>query len=200
MEGIGRIKERIIQEAQEKKQQILSKAEKEAEEILESSRQKAEEIRLKAIENAKKAAEDEKRKIISMAELEERKRFLGVKQQLIDQVFDEVKKRLENMEAQAYRKLLKQMLVKSNINGDEELIIAEKDKSVINAEFLKEVNSELEKLGKKGNLKLSSENRTMIGGFILKSKDFEINNSFDSFIKIQREDLETQIAKILFGE
>ena len=200
MEGIDKIKERIIQEAEEKKQQILSKAEEEAQEILNNCRKRAEEIKLKAIENAKKAAEDERRKIISMAELEERKRFLGAKQQIIDQVFDEAKKHLENLEPQAYKKLLKQMLLKSNLIGDEELIIADKDKSVINADFLKEINSELVKLGKKGNIKISDETRPLIGGFILKSRDFEINNSFDSLIKMQREDLETQIAKILFEE
>ena len=74
MEGIGRIKEKIIQEAQEKKQQILNKAEKEAEEMLKDCRQRAEEVRLKAIEKAKRRLKM-KRKIISMTELEERKRF-----------------------------------------------------------------------------------------------------------------------------
>lgn len=200
MDGIDRIKERIIEEAEIKKQEILNKAQKEAEEILSDSRQKAVEIKQQVLEKAKKAAEEEKRKIISMAELEERKRFLEAKQQIIDEVFDEAKKRLENMNPQAYRKLLKKMILKSSINGDEQLIIADKDKAVINADFLQEVNSELVKLGKKGSLKLSSETQTMMGGFILQSKDLEINSTFDSLIKVQREELESQIAKILFEE
>jgi V/A-type H+-transporting ATPase subunit E len=35
---------------------------------------------------------------------------------------------------------------------------------------------------------------------VLKSQDLEINSTFDSLIDIEREELETEIAKILFEE
>jgi V/A-type H+-transporting ATPase subunit E len=200
MEGIDRIKERIIQEAQEKKQEILRMAQSEAEEILTNCRQKAEEVRQQAIEKAKKVAEDEKRKILSMAELEQRKNFLAAKQQMIDEVFNQAQKNLENMQPDSYKKLLKKMLIKSSLKGNELVITSKKDAAVFTPEFLKEVNSELTKMGKEGNIKLSKQTQPMIGGFILKSKDMEINATFDSLIKIQREYIETQIAKILFEE
>jgi V/A-type H+-transporting ATPase subunit E len=200
MEGIERIKEKIMQEAREKEQQILNEARAEADQILKNSEQTAEEIKQQSLQKAKRQAEEEKRKILSMAELEERKGLLQAKQQIIDEVFDKARQELANLPVEDYRQLIYKMLLESSITGDEEIIIDEKDKSRITPDLVEKVNKELKTKGKSGNLKISAKTRPMIGGFILKAQDMEINSTFDSLIKLQREELETGIAKILFEE
>ncbi|AYO31801.1 MAG: V/A-type H+/Na+-transporting ATPase subunit [Thermoanaerobacteraceae bacterium] len=200
MEGIERIKEKIMQEAREKEQQILNEARAEADQILKNSEQTAEEIKQQSLQKAKRQAEEEKRKILSMAELEERKGLLQAKQQIIDEVFDKARQELANLPVEDYRQLIYKMLLESSITGDEEIIIDEKDKSRITPDLVEKVNKELKTKGKSGNLKISAKTRPMIGGFILKARDMEINSTFDSLIKLQREELETGIAKILFEE
>ncbi|MGB9839727.1 V-type ATP synthase subunit E [Thermovenabulum sp.] len=199
MQGITRIKEKIMEEAEKEKARILSEAEKKAEEIFEKAKRKAEEIEHTLLEKAKKQAEEEKRKIISMAELEEKKRLLQAKQEIIDLVFKEAEDKIRQMEEERYKKLFFEMLIES-AEGDEELIIAENDRSRITEDFLKKVNEELVKKGKKGNLKIVSFSKDITGGFILRSKNVEINGSFDYLVSIKREELETEIARILFEE
>jgi V/A-type H+-transporting ATPase subunit E len=200
MEGLERIKERIIEEAQAKKNKILEEAKARTEKLKLDYEKRREEIKEQALSKAERLAEEEKRKIISMAELEERKRLLDAKQKIIDMVFDESQKLIQNMSDSAYEKLIRQLLLDGAVSGEEEIIMSDSSISRLSPNFLHSVNEELIKRGKLGKLKLSDETRPMQGGFILKSKDLEINCTFDSIIKLQREELETDIAKILFEE
>ncbi|MCR4429767.1 MAG: V-type ATP synthase subunit E [Tepidanaerobacteraceae bacterium] len=200
MEGIEKIKERIMQEALQKQREILDKARAEADKIIRDSAVQVEEIKRQSRQKAERMAEEEKRKILSMAELDERKRLLSAKQQIIDGVFEKARQELENMPADDYLGLMRAMLIKASAAGDEEIIVNEKDKNRITTDFLNNINGELKKQGKTGGLRLSAETRPIIGGFILKSSEMEINSSFDALIKAQRDELETEISKTLFEE
>ncbi len=200
MEGIERIKQKILQEAQNEKEKIIDEAKREAETILQQGKIKCKEVEEQAVEKAEKQAEEERRKIISIARLEERKRLLDAKQKMIDQVFKKVEQDMASLDADVYNKLIYNMLIESAITGDEEVIICEKDSDKITPELLSQVNKALKEQGKAGELKLAKTKIPCLGGFILKSKDVQINNTFDALMKIQREDMEAEIAKILFEE
>lgn len=200
MAGIEKIKERILEDASKEKQNILKEAEKQADQVLEEYRKKAEDVRKQILNKAKKEAEDRKRRILSMAQLEQRKVILKAKQDIIDEVFENAKKRLKEIPSEEYNDILYNMLLKGVITGNEEIIVNKRDRSQITPDFIEQVNQELKKLGKNGNIKLSFKTGNMLGGFILKSKDIEVNATFDSLIKLEREELETKIAKILFEE
>jgi len=135
-----------------------------------------------------------------MAQLENRKAVLQAKQQIIDEVFERAKTSLQNMPDEKYKSLIESMLLKSDLSGNEELIISEHDRNRITPEFIQKINDTLKGMGKEGNLRISKTFGNMIGGFILKSQDLEINCTFDSLIDMEREELETEIAKILFEE
>lgn len=199
MQGIERIKEKIIEEAEREKARILSEADSKAKEIFERAKKKAEETENIIIEKAKKQAEEEKRKIISMAELEEKKRLLQAKQEIIDGVFKEAKDKIRQMDDESYKNLIFKMLIQSAA-GDEEVVVAENDRERITKEFIEKVNEELKKQGKQGDLKITSYSKDISGGFILRSKNIEINGTFEYLIAVKREELETEVAKILFEE
>jgi V/A-type H+-transporting ATPase subunit E len=200
MEGIAKIKERILEEAREEKQKLVEKAQAQARDIEAKYEHKAKEMLNDILDKAGKAAEEKKRRILSMAQLENRKALLQAKQQIIDEVFEKAKAQLEKMPDENYCGLIADMLMKSAITGNEEVLISEHDKNRITQDFLAKVNENLKGLGKQGNLRISETPGRMIGGFILKSEDLEVNNTFDSLINMEREELETEIAKILFEE
>ena len=200
MEGIAKIKEKILEEAREEKEKIIAKANAEAQDIVKQHEQKAKDLLDDILDKAGKTADEKKRRIISMAQLENRKTLLQAKQQIIDEVFKKAEASLQNMPDKKYLNLISNMLIKSVITGNEEVIICKNDKNRITPKFIQKVNDSLRGMGKKGNIRLAKTFGNMIGGFILKSEDLEINNTFDSLIDIEREELETEIAKILFEE
>lgn len=200
MEGIAKIKERILEEAQEQKQNIIKNAKAQAQDIKKQYEHKAKEIVDNILDKAGKTAEEKKRRILSMAQLENRKALLKIKQQIIDAVFEKAKAILQNMPDDKYQNLIANMLINSVITGNEVVVISEHDKNRITPDFLQKINNTLIGMGKQGNLRISETPGQMIGGFILKSQDLEVNSTFDSLINMEREELETEIAKILFEE
>ena len=49
-------------------------------------------------------------------------------------------------------------------------------------------------------LTLSEETRPIRGGFVMVDGDVEINCAFETLIQLQREKLEREVARVLFGE
>ena len=196
--SLEKIIDRIKQDAQLQIGEIKSKASANADEIIKNAEKESEAYKVKALEEAEKDAQQHKQRLISTANLEFRKDILREKQNAIDEAFQEAINGLVNMKDEEYRKTIKKMLISSVQTGDEELIISAKDKSRINNNFLKDVNKELAKAGKKGELKLSKDNYNILGGFVLRKGNVEINNAFESLFNSFREDLEAEVSKVLF--
>jgi len=196
--SLEKIIDRIKQDAQLQIGEIKSKASANADEIIKNAEKESEAYKVKALEEAEKDAQQHKQRLISTANLEFRKDILREKQNAIGEAFQEAINGLVNMKDEEYRKVIKKMLISSAQTGDEELIISAKDKSRINDNFLKDVNKELVKAGKKGNLKLSKDTYNILGGFVLRKGNVEMNNSFESLFNSSREDLEAEVSKVLF--
>ena len=147
---------------------------------------------------AKKAAE-QKRRILGSAQLEARKELLSVKQQLIEEAFQQSLQELSNLELDAYQVVLHDLLLAVVETGSETIYLSPRDRERIPARFWKEINRDLKAAGKEGRLTLSGETRDIRGGFILESGGVEINCSFESLLELQRDELEPAVAKILFG-
>jgi V/A-type H+/Na+-transporting ATPase subunit E len=198
MTGIDRIKEQILQDSQAKANSILDDAKKQALELIEkanvNARQKSEEIQKKASSDA-----SEKLRISrSMLELEMRKDILSTKQQLIEEVFQKALDSLSKMENNEYEAILYKLIVDAVETGEEEILLSKHDKNRLPGDFSNKLNQVLVQAGKKGNLKLSDEARDIMGGFVLKTKGVEINYSFEALLRMDRDEIEPEVAAILF--
>jgi V/A-type H+-transporting ATPase subunit E len=80
-------------------------------------------------------------------------------------------------------------------SGDEEVLIGEGEKRIDQA-FLDSVSKEI---GKGEGLKLADERRPIQGGFVLRSGRVETNCALKTVLREAREQLETDVAAILFG-
>lgn len=192
------ILKRIREDGRKEAGQVRKEAEEEAKRILEETKKESSSVKEKILHDAQTSIRDEKRRILTMANLEARKKVLGKKQDLIEQTFQKALNHLGHLSDEEYRKAIKKMLLRTVESGEEEVIISPGEKRITLA-LLNEVNEELSSKGKQGKLKLSSERREFQGGFILKAGRKEVNSTFDSLFKERREELEAEVAKILFG-
>jgi len=197
--SLEKIIDRIKQDTQTQFDEIKSKALVNADEIIQKAKESSDSYKEQALINAQKSAQQHKQRLISTAVLEFRKDMLKEKQDAIDSAFQESVNNLVNMKDDEYRKVIKKMLLASVQTGEEEIIISSRDRSKITEIFIKDINKELAKTGKKGNLRLSKNHYDILGGFILKSGNIELNNSFESLFNSFREDLEAEVSKILFA-
>ncbi|SUY47818.1 V-type ATPase, E subunit [Clostridium putrefaciens] len=199
MSNINNLVNKILDEANTRKDEILKLAQKEKEDIINAKVQEAKVLEKSIVEKAKLESTTRKSRIISNAELQVRNEKLEAKQTMISKVLDEALKQLGDMDSTQYVNYIKNKIISLDINGDENLIINSKDKKLFSNEVIEGINKSLIAKGKKGNIKIISEQRDFEGGFILEKNGIEINNTFEALISSMKDELEYEIAKVLFN-
>ncbi|OIN96833.1 hypothetical protein AUJ66_05200 [Candidatus Desantisbacteria bacterium CG1_02_38_46] len=186
---------------------IIGDARREAEKIRTEAQEKVDEIEKMGRSNIKdtcsrilqKSSEESKQKIQRLkiaSNMEFRKGELEEKQAAISLAFDLALKEIQNLGKVEYQKLIEDEFL--NAEGVEEVIIPPDEKRV-DEEFLTKINKLLTQKGKKGNLKLSNEKRSIPGGgFMLKKGNVYINNAFNILLESIRNQIELKISEILF--
>lgn len=170
-------------------QSIQSQCEETIRDLQETSRKRTE-----------KLAENQRKRLLSMAELDIRKEVLGLKQEMIETAFEQAVTQLLEEDKERYSALLKKLILDANLEGDEELILNQRDRERMGDGFIRELNETFLKAGKKGKLRLSPESRPIRGGIILRRGRKEVNCSVESIIYSKRDALEASVARILFPD
>ena len=195
MEGMERIRESILAEARTQAEAIIKEAEDKVKEMEIQAEKRAEELTKNRLERAEVEAQEAQKRMLSMAELELKKQSLEAKQSIIDQAFDKALVKLNNLPEEKYAAMIVSALGSVGIKGGEELIVPPQDREKFQKGLLKKIN---DKLG--FELKLSDEDRGIQGGFIVRVDGVEINNSFETLLRMEREKVESEIADILFQQ
>ena len=198
--AIDRITRKIMEDAEAEVQEILAKADQDIERVKVDTTNMIREIEHEAQEDATKKAEEQKRRIISRAQAEMRKELLAEKQGLIDEAFQKALTAFVEMNEENYSALMKKLLLESVEGGDEEVIIAPQDQGKNWKALLSDVNRELSAQNRKGALTLAHETREMAGGFVLRKGKKELNCDLTLIVGSIREELEFEVAQILWGE
>lgn len=198
MSGADKLKDKIMEEARLQAEAILKKAEDEAAALIDAAEQEAAAKRKEIIEKAKLEAVEVKKRLIAVSELESRKQKLKAKQEMVDEAFNKALDKLGNLPLVEYQTILSEMIVNSITSGNEEIILRTSDRTQFSRDFIENINKKLAAKGIKGNVKLSEESRDIKSGFILKSGDIEINNSFEAIIRMKRDEIEPDVIKMLF--
>ncbi len=199
MSNISNLTSKIISDAEERKESIIKAANEEKAKIIAKKQSIAELEKTAMIEKAEVEAKTRHERIVSSAELKARNEKLAAKQVVIDSVFEKSVDELCSMSDEEMKNFMKNVIVNSDITGDENIILNEKGKSILDGKLLEEINSELKSKGKKSDLTISNEVRNFKGGFILEKDGIEINNTFENLVNSLRDDLEFEVAKVLFN-
>ena len=189
-------------------QKILSEAQDEARKILDEARGKAAEqgsqldseiadFEAKTSQLAVEAGEDKLQRMLAGARMDNAKRLLGAKVEILNEVFDRAKKAVNDLSDERYLSWAMATMKQAVESGDEEVIVGINEKR-INDGFIKKVNGELGD-SFKGNLRLRSQRADISGGFILSHGKVQINATTDVIIDSLRESMEIELAQTLFS-
>ncbi len=127
-------------------------------------------------------------------EKEGEKMILETKQKLISQCFDAAADRIVSLEKDRYIAFLT-ALVKKTGEKEGELILNPNDRSRLGEELISALNAEIEGC----RITLSSETRSIRGGFLLKKGLIYMNGTVEMLIEEAREKLAGEVASQLFG-
>lgn len=180
--------EKYWQEAEDKKaasrEKLLKEIDKRKEEISEM---------------AKKAGVEKKKRMAAVYDLEYRKLLLSAKQEMMAQAKELAMQKLLKLDDKAYIELMANQLISCSADGTGAIAVAKGEKRLGEA-FLADVNKQLKAKTGKGEVKLLSEPRSIKGGFVYVSGGLEINVSLSSLLEQSWQDVETQVAKVLFED
>ena len=198
MTGAENLITKIQSDARRAADDNLTQARREAEEIVLKAREEAQAIQASLMAKAERDANGREKRLISVAELENRKEKLAAKQRLIDEAFDRAVRILCDKPDPEYEAMLVDMIA-NTASGGEEIILSERDAGRLSDGFISSVEKAVKSKGKPGGLSLSDETRPIMGGFILRAEQTEINSSFEAIIKMQKDSLESLAVKMLFN-
>lgn len=188
----------ILAEADAHAAALKAEAKAEAEKIAAAARSEAQAARERILAGAKARADETARRVLTIAELEGRKEILAAKQKHIEAAFAGALAKLAGLDTAAYWQIIKPMLLKSVETGNETVYISAHDAGRITPAMIEEINEALRAAGKPGNLTLAAEPVATDGGFILSTGATKLNSSFATVVKMLRDELEPEVAEILF--
>jgi len=178
---------RILEDARQEAENIIAQALKEKSNILQEIEKEADLLREEIISRAHSEGEFIYRKELAAKKLKAQKDILQAKKSQLDTCFQEAQETLFNLDPALYRNLIRNMLSQIQIKEEAEIIFS---KSGISPEYIHKINP---------HLKLSFADNIQ-GGFIVKTKELVIDNSWVSILASLRQNLEPQAAQILFKE
>lgn len=196
MSNLNNLTSKILKDAEDKKAVILSDAENERNKILSKKQQEASTVEKIMLEKAEIEAASRRERIISGAQLHARNEKLEAKQKVISEIFETSIKELSNCSSEDFKGFVKEVILNTEINGEQNLILNAEGKKVIDDAFIAEINKLLDK---KAIIKIDENTRDFRGGFILEKDGIEINNTFEALVSSMRDDLSLEVARVLFG-
>jgi V/A-type H+-transporting ATPase subunit E len=227
MNGIEKITAKIIQDSEEEITQLMAQTDEKVQAIGEEALTQAGKESNEMLAKGRKAADERLERLQSAAQMEKRKMELAAKQEVLDEAFALALEKLCTLPEQEYIDLLTRLVLEASSTGKEQLIFSAKDRARVGKQVVvaaneilakhaspalpnaitdtkvgallgKVVNSTAAKVNNAGMLTLSEETRNLKGGFIMVDGDVEINCAFETLVRLQREKLEKEVAKVLF--
>ena len=197
MEGIKRITDRINEDVRREIETIEAQAKSEAEGIIARYTEQAGKESADILARGRKAADERVERLGSVARLEAKKVMLGTKQELVGKAFDLALEQLCSLPEAEYINLLAKLAAGAAKSGREQVILSQKDRTRFGKQVVTRAN---ELLGSKGALTLAEQVRPLKGGLVLQGDRMEVNCSFETLVRLQREVLAAQVAEVLFEE
>ena len=180
--GLETVKDEIIRNAKNQEESFIAEARKETVKIMDEAEKKIAEIKEKSEEQTRKIIDVIKKQELASAELENKKMLLEAKKQLIDNVFSEVKKKLENLSGRKRGEYIKKLMEKAK----NEIEVANAYCNKKDIKFIDGVNAKA---------------MDIVCGLVVENKEktVRVDYSFDTILQSVKDNELQNINKILFG-
>ena len=176
MSNVKNMTSKILKDAEARKGNILATAEEEKNKIL-----------------SKKVSSANER-VISSAKLKVRNNKLAAKQEIIDEVFEKSIDKLTKLSKEDFLNFVKNTISSMNLSGKQTLILNEEGLKFVDAAFIDELNKNVD-----AQITLGETAGNFKGGFILENNGIEINSTYEALVSSLRDELEFEVAKVLFN-
>lgn len=187
--GFTELRERIISEAKKTAEEIIREANIEANNILEEATLEAESIKASGLKDIQREISALKSQSLANIRLEVRRDILRKVQDVIEEL---IAKALEEIvDSQEYFTYLLKGISNAELKGGEEIILSRYDIERFGERLIDEIKRS------KGDINLTISEGEIKGGFIIKSKEFSINNSLEISIQNIRPEIEQIVGQIL---
>ncbi len=193
MQGIDKIIEKIISDANADAEQTALQTQKQ----IDSVRQKHEAQAKKQIEDLRREFAEKKSQVENraetMAELEARRNMLSIKRELIDEAFSKAQDMIMSLPDEAYLGFVEKLM--RNLDDKRGDVIVGKNEARINADFVDKINEKTDSA-----YKFSDERGNFEGGFILRTGRIETNCTVKMLVSQAKRGMEKKVASVLFEE
>ncbi|MFH1508809.1 MAG: V-type ATP synthase subunit E family protein [bacterium] len=177
--------EKISQDANTEASKNIKEAGLQADKILQVADKKSEMIRTKVLEQGRVKADKIHEQAVSAAVMWERNEILKSKQKTLQEVYEELSAKMQNLSDEEHKQLLSKLL--KGLPTEGEIVATKKSQSL------------LRDLVSQAGLNLASETIAGDGGFMYRSDEIDIDQRFESVLKSLREETEAGAANKLFN-
>ena len=183
MSNLDNLVAEILQQAQKEANRILAKTKAENLEFTEKENKKIQREVDIIEQKSKEEAVSLKERILSNANLKSRDMILQAKEELVDRVLEKALERLKNIDKNSYLEFVKNVLKGLKISKNAEIILTRKMKEEFGDEIF--------------GYKVSND--VVESGCSIKDGNLVYNNEFSNLLEFNKEDLEKEILKKIFG-
>ena len=183
MSNLDKLVAEILQQAQKEANRMLTKAKTENAEFSEKENKKIQREIDIIEQKSKEEAISLKERILSNANLKSRDMILQAKEELVDRILEKALERLKNIDKDSYLEFVENTLKKLNISENAEIILSRKMKNILGDEIF--------------GYKVSDV--VVESGCSIKDGKVVFNNEFSNLLEFNKEDLEKEILKKIFG-
>ncbi|MEG1999987.1 MAG: V-type ATP synthase subunit E [Evtepia sp.] len=199
MNGLNRITDRLLADAQSEIDATILAAQTEADAIRARYEQQARREREEILARGRKRAGEHKERLAGAAQLEARKMVLTAKQSMLDRAYDMAKEELAKLPEKQTIALLAMLAATGSSSGKEAIILSQKDHKTIGDAVVTAANKALAEKKRPANLVLSPETRNIFGGLLLTDGEVETNCTFESLLRLTKGEIIADAANVLFA-
>ena len=194
MSNVKNITSKILKDAEAGKENIVAVAAEEKDKIISKKVSSANEIAQEILDKAEVEAKSKKERVISSAKLKVRNNKLAAKQEIIDEVFEKSIDKLTKLSKKEFLSFVENTILSMNLTGKHTLILNEAGLKSVTPAFIEKLNKKID-----AQITLSETKGNFKGGFILENNGIEINSTYEALVSSLRDELEFEVAKVLFN-
>ena len=194
MDGIEKIIHRLEEAAAEEIKLLLSVSQTQAASVTAAFKEQADAEYKTLVAKGRLAAEEQGRRLRSVADLESRKLILAEKQANIEAAFTAAAAKLQALDDAARVPLYARLICASAADGREAVILSAAERERIGAAVVAAANAARPGAA----FSLSPRTAPLSGGLILSSTEMDVNCSFEALLRQLREEMAGEVGAMLY--
>ena len=198
MTGLDKMKSQILDEAKAAAEGKIAEAKAQAEETIRNAKEDAAKQTESILHKSKNDVSNYQERLESSIDLQKRTKILAAKQEVIAEVLEKARAKVEAMEAGEYFSMLLKMVEKYALAQYGVICLCEADLASLPEGFEAEVSRIAKEKG--GSLKLSGEGKQIKNGFILVYGGVEENCTINAMFDAKKDELSDIVHRLVFSQ